>query len=93
MDHKDLLNRLKNLKEQEYEKKLKNNTYSGTIYIGEESHTKLLVEAYSLFVHGNPLHSFTFPVIRKFEAEIVSMTKNLLNGDKDVVGHMTSGKF
>jgi len=85
-----ILERLKTMKkfEEEHRKKC---TLSGTVYIGKEEHTELLVEAYRLFVHSNPLHTFTFPSVRKMEAEVISMAKHLLGGTDRTCGAITSG--
>jgi hypothetical protein len=65
---------------------------SGTVYGGEKQHTDLLNQVYSLFSLSNPLHPDIWPSINQCEAEVISMTTNLLNGgDKHVVGCMTSG--
>eukprot|EP01099_Mayorella_cantabrigiensis_P007540 TRINITY_DN669_c0_g5_i1.p1 TRINITY_DN669_c0_g5~~TRINITY_DN669_c0_g5_i1.p1 ORF type:complete len:411 (-),score=111.58 TRINITY_DN669_c0_g5_i1:121-1305(-) len=43
------------------------------------------------FAITNPLHPDIWPSIRKFEIETIRMTLNLLHGDKDSCGAMTSG--
>ena len=48
-------------------------------------------EAYSMFSLSNPLHPDLFPSIRKFEAEVIRMTANMLHGDSKVCGAITSG--
>ena len=57
---------------------------------GDES-SKLLEKAYMDFAHLNRLNPTSFPSVRKFENEIVSMCANLLHGDENVVGNVTSG--
>ncbi len=65
---------------------------SGAVYGGEKSHTDLLNKVYSLYSLSNPLHPDIWPSINQCEAEIISMTANLMNGgDKNVVGSMTCG--
>ncbi|KAF2071656.1 hypothetical protein CYY_007031 [Polysphondylium violaceum] len=64
---------------------------SGCVYLGEEEHSKLLNEAYSMFSLSNPLHPSVFPSIRKFETETISMVANMLNAHSKVVGSLTSG--
>ena len=54
---------------------------------GDES-SKLLEKAYMDFAHLNRLNPTSFPSVRKFENEIVSMCANLLNGDENVVGNV-----
>jgi len=49
-------------------------------------------EIFSLCSLTNPLHADIFPTIRKIEADVISMTCSLLNGNvKTVCGAMTSG--
>ncbi|XP_040566566.1 sphingosine-1-phosphate lyase [Lepeophtheirus salmonis] len=64
---------------------------SGTVYNGDEELTKLISNVYQLYAWSNPLHPDTFPGVRKMEAEIVRMTCNLFNGNRDSVGCVTSG--
>ena len=62
-------------------------------------HTDLLNAAYAAFSLANPLHPDIWPSVNQFEAEIVSMTASLMNGQihglKDivdtVVGCISSG--
>ncbi len=51
----------------------------------------VLKEAYNLYFSENGLNPTAFPSLKKFETEVVSMVASLLNGDKDVVGNMTTG--
>jgi glutamate/tyrosine decarboxylase-like PLP-dependent enzyme len=51
----------------------------------------LLKEAYTLFFSENGLNPTAFPSLRQFETEVVAMTANLLGGDSQTVGNMTSG--
>lgn len=53
---------------------------SGAVYHGEADHLEMLNQAYSLYSVSNPLHADIWPSIVKFEAEIISMTANLLSG-------------
>jgi len=48
-------------------------------------------QAYTLFFSENGLNPSAFPSLRKFETEVVAMTGDLLGGDREVVGNMTSG--
>lgn len=57
---------------------------------GDEA-SKLAEQAYLNFAHLNRLSPTSFPSVRKFENEIVSMCANLLHGDENVVGTVTSG--
>lgn len=72
--------------------KWKRGHVSGTVYSGEEHHTKLLCDVYELYSLSNPLHSDVWPTVNRCEAELVSMTSSLVNGDsKGIVGTTTSG--
>jgi len=87
----DLLNDLKNKSTMENETWQKG-FVSGAVYGGDKKHTDLLNQVYSLYSLSNPLHPDIWPSITQCEAEVISMTANLLNGgDKNVVGSMTSG--
>lgn len=65
---------------------------SGTVYHGEQEHLDCLSRVYALFALSNPLHPDVWPSVRKFEAEIISMTASFLNGGcESVCGCITSG--
>lgn len=65
---------------------------SGTVYHGEQEHLECLNQVYGMFSLSNPLHPDVWPSVRKFEAEIISMTASFLNGGCDsVCGCITSG--
>lgn len=65
---------------------------SGTVYSGDAQHNALLDNVYSQYSLSNPLHADIWPSINQCEAEVISMTANLLNGnDTNVVGTTTSG--
>jgi len=53
--------------------------------------TELLKEAYTTFFSENGLNPMAFPSLKKFEAEVVTMTASLLGGDDETAGNMTSG--
>lgn len=59
-------------------------------FIGDES-TKLISDAYTMYASTNGLSPLSFPSLKKFESEVVAMSKSLLNGNDYVVGNMTSG--
>ncbi|MCA9415914.1 MAG: aminotransferase class V-fold PLP-dependent enzyme, partial [Candidatus Omnitrophica bacterium] len=50
-----------------------------------------LNRAYSLHSQSNPLHPDLWPSASKFESEIISMTGNMLGGDDQVCGAISSG--
>jgi glutamate/tyrosine decarboxylase-like PLP-dependent enzyme len=73
---------------------------SGAVYNGDREHIDFVSRVYTLHSQVNPLHPDLFPSAAKFEAEIVSMTAHMLNGDKagapvgseeGVCGSVTSG--
>ena len=65
---------------------------SGTVYSGEQKHTELLNKVYAMYAWANPLHTDIWPSVSQCEAEVISMTANLLNGgDSNVVGATSSG--
>jgi sphinganine-1-phosphate aldolase len=57
---------------------------------GEEAHS-LAVEAYSRFLSQNALWILMYPSIGLLEKEILSSVTELLRGDDEVVGNVTSG--
>ena len=68
---------------------------SGAVYHGDPEHIAFLNEAYAITSQTNPLHSDLWPSIAKYEAEIVSMTANMLGAqqatDAQVCGTVSSG--
>ncbi len=65
-------------------------TWSLVYYAGEE-HYDFLKEAYTLFFSENALNPMAFKSLKRMEMEVVRMTANMLHGDEQVVGTMTSG--
>jgi len=66
------------------------------VYVGDEEQIDVINTAYAKFALTNPLHTDTFPSNRKFEAEIIRMSIDLLGGNTDktnqeVCGSLTSG--
>jgi glutamate/tyrosine decarboxylase-like PLP-dependent enzyme len=59
---------------------------SGTMYCGDHEHYEYLNEAFSLFAHVNALQRDMCPSVTKFEAEIISMTLDMLNGGAAIGG-------
>jgi sphinganine-1-phosphate aldolase len=52
---------------------------------------EVLRAAYNLFFEENALNPTAFPSLRRMETEVIAMTADLLGGDSEVVGNMTSG--
>ncbi len=71
---------------------------SGGVYHGDEAHLHFQNEVYALFSQANPLHADVWPSVVRFEAELVSMTAQLLGGQRGggddpegVCGTLSSG--
>lgn len=87
----ELLAQISSFKEQD-EARWKSGQVSGGIYHGDDVHLALQNHALSMFAVSNPLHGDIWPSVVKMEAEVISMTSNLVNGgDKGVCGAITSG--
>ncbi len=65
-------------------------TWSLVYYLGEE-HTNFLHDAYGILLSANGLNPMAFQSLKKLETNVIRITANLLNGDKNVCGVMTSG--
>lgn len=67
---------------------------SGAVYHGDKEHIEFQNKVYEMYSQTNPLHSDLWPSVTKYEAEIVSMTANMLGakGTTDkIVGAVSSG--
>src|SRR4051794_4659660 len=68
---------------------------SGTMYCGDHEHYQFMNEAFGRFAHVNALQRDMCPSQTKFEAEIIGMTLDVLNGnavtDAQPVGVVTTG--
>lgn len=64
---------------------------SGTVYPNDENHTSFMNEVYAAYSWSNPLHLNVWPSVNQYEAEIISMTANMLHGNDEAVGSTTSG--
>ncbi|MGB8862254.1 MAG: aminotransferase class V-fold PLP-dependent enzyme [Ilumatobacteraceae bacterium] len=64
---------------------------SGSIYSGDHDHYHFQVEAFGYFGHANVLQRDMYPSATKMEAEIIAMTADILHGDDDTGGLVTSG--
>jgi sphinganine-1-phosphate aldolase len=65
-------------------------TWSLVYYLGE-AYAQFLNEASQMYASSNGLNPMAFQSLKRFETEVVRMTADLLNGDENVVGIMTSG--
>ncbi|MFW9929122.1 MAG: pyridoxal phosphate-dependent decarboxylase family protein [Candidatus Thorarchaeota archaeon] len=61
------------------------------VYHASDEHTEMLKKTYNMFFSKNALSPLAFPSLKKFETDVVSMTIDLLHGDKKCRGSMTSG--
>jgi glutamate/tyrosine decarboxylase-like PLP-dependent enzyme len=64
---------------------------SGSIYSGDHDHYHFLTEAFGFYGHANVLQRDMYPSATKLEAEIISMTADMLHGDDTTSGLVTSG--
>jgi sphinganine-1-phosphate aldolase len=69
----------------------KNGRIWGLVNRASDEHTELLKEVYTMFFSENALSPFAFPSLKKFESEVISMTIDLLGGNRRACGSMTSG--
>ncbi|MCZ7530836.1 MAG: aspartate aminotransferase family protein [Acidimicrobiia bacterium] len=51
----------------------------------------VVADAHDLYLYENALNPFRFPSLREMEADVVSMTADLLHAPEDFGGSMTSG--
>ena len=61
------------------------------VYHAGDDVTELLREAYTLVFSENALNPTAVPSIRQLEAEVVAMAADLLGGNEETVGTITSG--
>ena len=61
------------------------------VYHVDDEHTEFLKNAHNMFFSKNALSPLAFPSLKKFEAEVISMTIDLLGGNRRACGSMTSG--
>eukprot|EP01116_Phalansterium_solitarium_P015926 TRINITY_DN3581_c0_g1_i1.p1 TRINITY_DN3581_c0_g1~~TRINITY_DN3581_c0_g1_i1.p1 ORF type:complete len:446 (-),score=145.59 TRINITY_DN3581_c0_g1_i1:171-1508(-) len=57
----------------------------------EHEHQELVEKAFTMFIESNGLSPIAFPSLRRFENEVVAMSRKMFNGDGGVCGTMTSG--
>jgi len=65
-------------------------TWSLVYYLGE-AYSDFLNEAGKLYASTNGLNPMAFKSLKRFESEVVRMTADLLSGDENTCGIMTSG--
>ncbi len=57
----------------------------------QDSKSAIAKMFFHAFMHENALNPLVFPSLRQFEVETVAMVANMLNGDGNCVGTVTSG--
>jgi glutamate/tyrosine decarboxylase-like PLP-dependent enzyme len=88
-DPSEILTEMDNLKCNDYEWN-KGKVFCLT-YPVDDSHHDFLKETYGKFISENFLNPMAFDSLKKMEREVVRMSLDLLNGDDESVGTMTSG--
>ncbi len=89
IDNDELLETMRGFRDGDVDWK-KGRTWALVYYAGDE-HYDLLKEAYTTFMSANGLNPMAFKSLKRMEAEVVRMTADMLHGDANVVGTMTSG--
>ena len=93
LSNNDVVEMMKELYKTE-EPRWKNGYVSGSVYHGDMEHIDFQNQIYALNSQSNPIHFDIWPSVFKFEAEIVSMTANMLSAKKttdEIVGAVSSG--
>lgn len=88
--HADILRDMESMRDEE-ESHWKDGFISGAVYHGDQKHIDFLNQVYAINSQSNPLHTDVWPSATKFEAEIVAMTANMLGGDGNTCGTVSSG--
>ncbi|OQY03124.1 MAG: aspartate aminotransferase family protein [Bacteroidetes bacterium 4572_117] len=95
IEREDILQKMIGFQEKEQDK-WKDGFVSGAVYHGDNEHIEFLNKVLAINSQSNPLHSDVWPSAAKYEAEIVSMTGNMMNGHAvtgkdEVCGTVSSG--
>lgn len=61
------------------------------IYYPGKEKSEMIREAYNMFFTENALNPISFPSLKRFESEVVSMIGDLMHGDENITGSMTGG--
>ncbi|MBM3176332.1 MAG: aspartate aminotransferase family protein [Chloroflexi bacterium] len=89
MPGNDVLSTLRSLKSGDSD--YKHGRMFSLIFNAGEDVARVSEEAYYAFIIENGLSPFAFPSLLKMETEVASMMADLLGGDENTVGNMTSG--
>jgi glutamate/tyrosine decarboxylase-like PLP-dependent enzyme len=63
----------------------------GMVYDGGPSVHEVAEQAARLYLHENALNTQAFPSLREIQSEVVAWTAELLHGDENTAGFLTSG--
>lgn len=63
----------------------------GMVYDGGPSVHEVAEQAARLYLHENALNTKAFPSLREIQSDVVGWTAELLHGDDEVAGFLTSG--
>jgi len=86
----EILNTLREMSTEE-DKRGDSGRVSGSIYSGDHDHYHFLTQAFEFYAHSNVLQRDMYPSATKMEAEIIAMTADMLHGDDNTGGLVTSG--
>lgn len=86
---KEILNELKELTKLDPD--YKSGKLFSLVYYLDEDYSTLMNQAYQLYASTNGLNPGAFQSLKTIENRIIAMTSNLLNGNNDVCGVVTSG--
>ncbi len=90
-DRAEVLAEMERLRDREQDR-WRDGFVSGAVYHGDRQHVDFLDRVYAVHSQCNPLHSDLWPSISKYEAEIVSMTADMLGaGEHGICGTVSSG--
>jgi glutamate/tyrosine decarboxylase-like PLP-dependent enzyme len=97
-EREDIIKEMKAMRDSE-ESKWRDGFVSGAVYHGDSGYIDFLNKIYAINSQSNPLHSDVWPSTSKFEAEIVSMTANMLGAggmnsdveEDEICGVISSG--
>lgn len=88
-DHEALLARLRALHDGDAD--WRGGRVFSLVYHASDAHLALLKEASTTFFCENGLNPMAFKSLKRMEHEVVRMAANLMHGNEDVVGTMTTG--
>ena len=87
--HQQILAQLEDMRNADI--KWKDGRVWSLVYYVDEEHLALINQAFKLYFSENMLNPLAWESLRRMEMEIKAMAIDLLNGDKETVGVITSG--